>query len=113
MIEPQNNRVFQAESSRRRPTSLLRKTILVARRVLGDSHELTLRMRMSYASTLFESFKDHAATFDDLREAVTTLKEIEPTARRVLGGANPLAIAIAESLRSARDVGAALDRCDR
>ena len=30
------------------------------------------------------------ATLDDLREAVTTLEEIEPIARRVLGSANPL-----------------------
>ena len=52
--------------------------------------------------SLFESFKDHAATFDDLREAVTTLKEIEPTARRVLGGAHPLAAGIEAELRHAR-----------
>ena len=36
----------------------------VARRVLGESHEVTLRMRWSYAQTLY---KDDGATLDDLR----------------------------------------------
>ena len=30
-------------------------------------------------------YEDPDATLDDLREAVTTLEEIEPTARRVFG----------------------------
>ena len=62
--------------------SLLRKTMPVARRVFGENNELTLRMRMVYATTLFN---DDDATLDDLREAVTTLEEIERIARRVLG----------------------------
>ena len=45
-----------------------------------------LAMRSSYASALFEN---PGATTDDLREAVTTLEDTEPTARRVLGGAHP------------------------
>jgi len=45
---------------------------------------------------------DPAVSLDDLREAVTTLEEIEPTARRVLGSTHPLAEAIADSLRTAR-----------
>ena len=32
---------------------------------------------------------DTGATLDDLREAVTTLEELERTARRVFGGAHP------------------------
>ena len=44
-------------------------------------------MRWLYAGALY---KDDAATLDDLREAVSTLAEIEPIARRVLGGAHPL-----------------------
>ena len=32
--------------------------------------------------------EDPAKTLDDLREAVSMLEEIEPTARRVLGGAH-------------------------
>ena len=45
---------------------------------------------------------DGAATLADLREAVTTLGEIEPTARRVLGGAHPLTVGIGEALRAVR-----------
>ena len=40
--------------------------------------------------------------FDDLREAVNTLEEIEPTARRVLGSAHPLAKTIGNNIRTAR-----------
>ena len=71
----------------------------VARRVLGDSNDLTLKMRWSCARALYN---DPGATLDDLREAATTLEEIERTARRVLGGAHPLTEAIEESLRRAR-----------
>ena len=45
---------------------------------------------------------DPAATLDDLREAATMLEEIEPTARRVLGGAHPLTVDIEGDLRNAR-----------
>ena len=46
---------------------------------------------------------DPAATLDDLREAVTTLEELERTARRVLGGAHPTAMTIERSLRDERE----------
>ena len=49
-------------------------------------------------------YLDPDATLDDLREAVTTLEEIEPNARRVLGGAHPLTVAIEDDLREAREV---------
>ena len=68
----------------------------VARRVLGENHELTLRMRCDYALALYE---DPNATLDDLREAVTTLED-ERIARRVLGGAHPHTTWIEETLRS-------------
>ena len=45
---------------------------------------------------------DPAATLDDLREAATMLEEIEPTARRVLGGAHPLTVDIEGDLRNVR-----------
>ena len=45
---------------------------------------------------------DPAATLDDLREAATMLEEIEPTARRVLGGAHPLTKGIDIALRRTR-----------
>jgi hypothetical protein len=60
---------------------------------------MTLRMRKNYAYTLC---KDPGATLDDFREGVTTLEEIEPTARRVLGGAHPLTVGIEKSLRVTR-----------
>ena len=71
----------------------------VARRVLGESHDLTLRMRMNHAQSLYE---DPAAPLCDLREAVTTLEDLTRTARRVLGGAHPTTTAIEDSLRNAR-----------
>ena len=76
--------------------ALFRRTIPVARRVLGESHELTLRMRLCYAEELYQ---DPAATLDEIREALTMLEEIEPIARRVLGGANPVVVGIEHDLR--------------
>ena len=79
--------------------TLMCKTISLARRVLGENHEITLRMRWNNAEALY---KDASSTLDDLREAVTTLGEIEPTARRVLGGAHPTTEGIEADLRDAR-----------
>ena len=75
--------------------SLLRKTIPVAQRVRGQS-EVTFNLRWYYADALY---KDPAFTLDDLREAVTTLEEIQRAARRVLGGAHPTTIGIEHDLR--------------
>ena len=55
--------------------------------------------RWNYAGAICN---DTAATLDDLRDAVTTLEETEQTARRVLGGTNPLVGEIETSLREAR-----------
>jgi tetratricopeptide (TPR) repeat protein len=79
--------------------SVLRKIRPVARRVLGASHDLMLRIRSIYAATLY---KDTGATLDNLREAVTTLEETERTARRVLGGAHPLTKMIEHDLQYAQ-----------
>ena len=79
--------------------SLMRKTMCVAQRVLGEANDLTLKMKKLYAEVLFS---DDAATLDDLREAVTTLEETEPIARRVLGGAYPITMGIEKLLRNAR-----------
>ena len=56
-------------------------------------------MRLNYATTLW---MDAGATLDDLREAITTLEELAPTARRVLGGAHPIATEIQLCLQDAR-----------
>ena len=47
---------------------------------------------------------DTAATLDDVREAVTTLEEIESTARRVLGSAHPTTVKIERKLQQSREV---------
>jgi len=46
--------------------------------------------------------KAACATLDDFREAVTTLEELAPNARRVFGGAHPLTGAVEFRLREAR-----------
>ena len=47
-------------------------------------------------------YKDKGATLDDLREAVTTLEDTAPTARRVFGSAHPTTVGIEGALRAAR-----------
>jgi len=84
--------------------ALLLKTIPVARRVLGDSHDFMLRMRLVYAQSLY---KDDGATLDDLHEAVMRLEDTDRTARRVFGGAHPLTLMTESTLRDARAVLAA------
>ena len=79
--------------------SLLHRMIPVARRVLDASHDTMIRMSRSYAKALY---KDPGATLDDLNEAVTTLEETARTARRVMGGSHPLAVAIEKSLLRSR-----------
>ena len=54
---------------------------------------------MNYANALY---KDDGATLDDLREAVTTLEEIEPIARRVFSDAHPVTEGIEDELQDAR-----------
>ena len=81
--------------------SLMRKTMPVARRVLGEGHDLMFTMSTVYAASLYE---DSAATLDDLREAVTTLEDTARTARRVFGSDHPLVGEIEEDLRVSRAV---------
>ena len=80
--------------------SLLRRIVPVARRVLGEGNEHTLKMRKIYARALFD---DPAATLDDFREAVTTLEDSKRIARRVFGGSHPDTTQIELALGSARD----------
>ena len=86
--------------------SLLRETIPVARRVLGDPHRLTLKLRWAFVEALYQN---DGVTLDELREAVTMLEEMKPTARRVLGGAHPVTAGIERRLREARDALRALE----
>jgi len=84
--------------------AVLRRTMPVARRVLGESNGLTIRLRWNYAWALYA---DDDATLDHLREAVTTLEDTASIARRVLGGSNPLTEDIEVKLRDASDALAA------
>ena len=81
--------------------SLFRKIMPVARRVLGQDIDLTLKTRWMYAVALYRAT---GATLDDLREAVTTLEDAERIARRVLGGAHPLTADIERALQHSREV---------
>ena len=55
-------------------------------------------MRKTYAVALINA----GATLDDIREAITTLEDIERIARRVLGGGHPLTVDIEGELRDVR-----------
>ena len=79
--------------------TVMRRTLPVAKRILGENNETTLRMRWACAQALYE---DPAATLDDLHEAVETAEETERIARRVFGSAHPLAVQIESLLRTAR-----------
>ena len=79
--------------------SLMRRQMPVAQRVLGEGHEITLKMRWIYAQSFY---MNDSATLDDLRKAVTTLEDTERTARRVLGGAHPLTAGIEVDLKGSR-----------
>ena len=69
----------------------MRKTMPVARRVLGEGDQLTLKMRWVYAMALY---KDDSASLDHLREAVMMYEDNARIARRVYGGAHPLVVDI-------------------
>ena len=100
LIEANNYAVSLSQLQRSREAkSLLRKTMPVARRVLGEGNRLRLKMRRLYARALYE---DTEATLDDLREAVTTLEDAGRTAQRVLGGAHPTSVGIEERSQEAR-----------
>ena len=60
---------------------------------------MILTLRSTYAEAIY---KDEGATLEDLREAVTTIEELAPIARRVLGGAHPLTMAFEIDLRGSR-----------
>ena len=79
--------------------TLLRKKIPVARRTFGESNEVTLRMRWSYAEALCRA---DGATLGDTREAVATLEDLERTTQRVMGGAHPTTASIGRTLQNAR-----------
>ena len=96
-----NNYAFSLNSLQRfeEAKALMRKTIPVARRVLGENNDLTIRMRQMYALSLY---KDPAATLDGLREAEATLEDTARIARRVLGGTHPTTASVERNLGDVR-----------
>ena len=78
---------------------LLRKTIPVAQRILGDNTELMLGMRCNYAKALH---MDAGATLHDLREALHIIEDTERNARRVFGQSHPMVGQIGDELRHVR-----------
>ena len=79
--------------------SLLRKSIPVARRIMGTGNVDTLRLRWNYAMALY---RDTGATLDDLREAVTTLEDTVRVARRFLGSSHPFTAGTEDRVRHAQ-----------
>ena len=85
--------------------SLLRRTVPVARRALGENNLLTLKMRWSYANALRDDLRE--ATLDDLRESVETLESVARLWTRVFGEAHPETPLIRAALEDARETLAA------
>jgi len=83
---------------------LLRETLPIARRVLEECDETMLRLRVNYARALCVVSADAVTgtSPDDLREAVTTLEEIEPIARRVFGDDHLFVDQVEHFLRESR-----------
>ena len=81
--------------------SLMLIMIPVAQRVLGENYDITHRMRLTYAQTLY-LVHDNFPPLDDLREAVTMVEETARTARRVFGNSHPLLRDIGICLQGAR-----------
>ena len=71
----------------------------MARRVVEDNDDTTYRLSWHYAEALQ---RNGAATLDDVREAVQTLEETAPVARRVLGGEHPVVQVLERSLLKSR-----------
>ena len=65
-----------------------------------DAPTRCVRCQTRYCSAT--CLNNHGATADDLREAIQTLEDAEPIARRVLGGSHPLVAWIEQSLLDSR-----------
>ena len=76
----------------------------MARRVLGESHEIAIKMLWIHAQTLY---KDDSATLADLREAVNTLEDSARPLRRVYGRTHPIVEGTEYHLQKSRAVLAA------
>ncbi len=80
---------------------LMRKTIPVAGRFLGENSNFTLKMRWIYAMALYE---DPAATLDDVRKGVEILESVAPLWTRIFGPAHPETPLVQGALKLAREL---------
>ena len=71
----------------------------MARRVLGESNVITLKLLWVHAQTLY---KDDSATLADLREAVNTLEDSARGARRVYGRTHPIVVGTEYHIKHSR-----------
>ena len=78
--------------------SLLRDNIPVARRTLGDEHDLTLTLRSLYACTIYRDTNSSRA----VHEAVAILEDVLQTTRRVFGTSHPNVTEFGTYLENAR-----------
>mmetsp|Transcript_23514 Transcript_23514/g.70474 ORF Transcript_23514/g.70474 Transcript_23514/m.70474 type:complete len:94 (+) Transcript_23514:344-625(+) len=79
----------------------MRKMMPVARRVLGEGHRVTLKMRHCYARALY---LDASATLDHIRKAVETLESVARSWKQVFGEAHPETPQVQAALEDAREV---------
>ena len=79
--------------------SLLRKHIPVARRALGNEHDLTLDLRNLFARVIS---RDPNSSRDDVHEAVTISEDVLRTTQRVFGTSHPYSRGSREDSESAR-----------
>ena len=86
--------------------ALMRKTIPVARRTLGDEHDLTLNFRDTYAECLYQ---DPSASRDDVAEAIEISEDVQRRARRVFGPDHPNWTHLPRHLMAAREKLASFD----
>ena len=75
----------------------------VARRVLGKSHEVVIKMLWTHAML----HEDDSTTLDDLRKLVNTLEDSARGVRRVYGSAHPFAKGFDYHIKKSRAVLAA------
>jgi len=71
----------------------------VARRVFGDSNEITIKMLWTYAEALYE---DDSTALRDLSESVEMLGKTGQIALRVFGGAHPFVVGTEHHLQKSR-----------
>ena len=79
---------------------LIRKTLPVARRVIGEDHDTSMGLRcLLHHSTVL----DPKSTRGDVQEAKKELDKILCQARRVLGATHPRLLAIQKTVDGARE----------